>query len=203
MGELRSDSFYGRIIKRFLDVAFALVLLIVFAVPFILIVIAYFFVPSFSPFFVQERVGFREKTFRLLKFRTLAKDVSLSLQDRRMWLGDFLRFTNLDELPQLLNILRGDMSFVGPRPLPVEYLSLYSEEQRQRHQVRPGITGWAQVNGRHSIPWVEKFAYDIYYVKHISLLLDLRIVIKTIVLLLSFKKDHSLYEQKFTGNKNA
>jgi lipopolysaccharide/colanic/teichoic acid biosynthesis glycosyltransferase len=130
----------------------------------------------------------------------LTIDVERPLLERRFALGSFLRWSNLDELPQLYNILKGDMSFIGPRPLPIEYLPLYSEEQRQRHLVRPGITGWAQVNGRHSIAWQQKFSYDLYYVHHLSLALDLRILIKTIVLILSLRRDVSLEEEKFKGN---
>ena len=199
----RRTGFYQQTGKRILDVMMAVLLLFVFAIPFFLILLIYLFIPGYSPFFIQERIGFREQTFRLIKFRTLIHDATLPLQERRFFFGDMLRFTNLDEIPQLINILRGEMSFIGPRPLPLEYLSLYSEEQRKRHTIRPGITGWAQVNGRHSIPWEDKFSLDIYYVNHISMGLDLTIFFKTIVLLLSFRKDHSLNEQKFTGNKNA
>ena len=153
-------------------------------------------------FFFQERTGIQGKPFRLIKFRTL-KSIGSSLEERRFWLGDFLRATSLDELPQLINVLKGEMSLIGPRPLPVEYLALMSDEQKKRHLVKPGITGWAQVNGRNAISWQEKFALDNYYVKHVSFLLDVKIVFKTIQLLLSFKKDISLSEQKFTGNEEA
>jgi undecaprenyl phosphate N,N'-diacetylbacillosamine 1-phosphate transferase len=199
----RRAGFYQQTGKRILDIAMAILLLLVLAFPFLLILLIYSFLPGYSPFFIQERAGFREQAFRLIKFRTLINDPTLPLQARRFFFGDVLRFTNLDEIPQLINILRGEMSFIGPRPLPLEYLALYSEEQRIRHDVKPGITGWAQVNGRHSIGWQEKFSFDVYYVRHISFMLDLRIFIKTIVLLLSFRKDESLNEQKFTGNKNA
>lgn len=135
----------------------------------------------------------------MFKFRTL-KQSGDTLEKRRFWWGDFLRRTSFDELPQLWNVLKGDMSFVGPRPLPVEYLPLFSEEQRTRHTVRPGITGLAQVNGRHSISWEEKFQFDLLYVQKLSFLLDLKILVKTVVLVLSLKKDASLQEPKFTGN---
>src|SRR5690606_12814479 len=141
--------------------------------------------------------------FLLYKFRTLKHDTQKSLLERRFPLGSFLRFTNLDELPQVLNVLRGDLSFVGPRPLPKEYLPLYSQEQRKRHVIRPGITGWAQINGRHSIPWTEKFSLDLYYVQNISFRLDVIILFKTILLILAFRKDQSLLEKKFTGNNDA
>lgn len=133
------------------------------------------------------------------KFRTLSVDENKDLQQRRFILGDVLRKTSLDELPQLWNVLNGEMSLVGPRPLPVEYDQLFSEEQRKRLEVKPGITGWAQVHGRHSINWKEKLKLDIWYVNNISFLIDMKVLFKTVVLLLSFKKDQSLEEEKFTG----
>lgn len=133
------------------------------------------------------------------KFRTLSVDENKDLQQRRFILGDVLRKTSLDELPQLWNVLNGEMSLVGPRPLPVEYDQLFSEEQRKRLEVKPGITGWAQVHGRHSISWKEKLDLDNWYVKNISFIIDMQILYKTVVLLLSFKKDRSLEEEKFTG----
>lgn len=151
-------------------------------------------------FFTQARIGWKGKIFKLYKFRTLKKNERLAVAERQFPLGNFLRRTSLDELPQLWNVLRGDMSLVGPRPLLVEYFSLYSEMQRDRHEVRPGVTGWAQVNGRHSISWNEKFKLDFYYVHHVSFWLDIRILLMTIVLLLSFRKDTSLEEEKFQGN---
>lgn len=133
------------------------------------------------------------------KFRTLSVDENKDLQQRRFILGDVLRKTSLDELPQLWNMLKGEMSLVGPRPLPVEYDQLFSEEQRKRLEVKPGITGWAQVHGRHSISWKEKLDLDNWYVNNISFIIDMQILYKTVVLLLSFKKDRSLEEEKFTG----
>ena len=197
-----SNGLYHNFGKRALDIILALLGALVFCGPVLIILFVYAFIPGFSPFFIQRRVGLHEQTFEIIKFRTLTTDASGSLQNRRFWWGDFLRFTNLDELPQLYNILKGDMSFVGPRPLPVEYLPLYSETQRIRHTVRPGITGWAQVNGRHQISWANKFELDVIYARNISFLMDLRIVIKTIVLILSFRKDYSLHEKRFTGNDN-
>lgn len=133
------------------------------------------------------------------KFRTLSVDENKDLQQRRFILGDVLRKTSLDELPQLWNVLNGEMSLVGPRPLPVEYDNLFSPDQRRRFTVKPGLTGWAQVNGRHSITWKEKLELDNWYVKNISFVFDIRILFKTVVLLLSFNKDRSLEEEKFTG----
>ena len=134
------------------------------------------------------------------KFRTLSPDHSKSVQMRKFGLGNMLRASNLDELPQLWNVLKGEMSLIGPRPLPIEYLPLFSEEQKKRFVVKPGITGWAQVNGRHSIPWKEKLKLDNYYVDRMSFALDVKIIMKTIALFLSFKKDRSLEEEKFTGS---
>ena len=134
------------------------------------------------------------------KFRTLSRNEQLPVIQRRFRWGKFLRFTSLDELPQLFNVLRGEMSFIGPRPLPEEYLPLYSKEQLKRHEVKPGVTGWAQVNGRNAIPWQKKLELDLYYVNNLSLGLDLIIFIKTLVLVLSFQKDVSLTEEKFKGN---
>lgn len=134
------------------------------------------------------------------KFRTLSVDDTKTLQQRRFILGDVLRKTNMDELPQLWNVLKGEMAIVGPRPLPVEYDKLFSPDQRRRFVVKPGLTGWAQVNGRHSITWKVKLELDQYYVNNNSLGLDMRIIFKTVSLLLSFKKDRSLEEEKFKGN---
>src|SRR5690606_17257263 len=124
---------------------------------------------------------------------------------RRFWLGDVLRFLSLDELPQLINVLKGDMSLVGPRPLPATYLDRFTPAQRRRHTVRPGITGWAQVNGRHAIPWDEKFKLDLYYIDNWSLGFDVRILFRTLVVVLAFRKDTSLEEAELhrRGAENA
>ena len=136
--------------------------------------------------FRQERPGLGGRPFRILKFRTMtdARDASGGLLpdgDRLTAVGRLLRATSLDELPELLNVLRGDMSLVGPRPLLMRYLSRYSPDQARRHEVRPGVTGWAQVNGRNLLTWEEKFAHDVWYVDHCSLGLDLRILFKTVI----------------------
>lgn len=164
-----------------------------------LITLMYFVGSIGSPFFIHPRLGKSGKPFNLIKFRTL-QNRGADLQARRFALGDFLRATSLDELPQLINILRGDMSFVGPRPLPVEYGSLFDKRQWARHTVRPGLTGWAQVNGRNTISWKEKFELDIYYVGNLGFWFDMKILVKTVILLLSFRKDVSLEEKRFTGN---
>ena len=151
--------------------------------------------------FKQQRTGLNMKPFILFKFRTLKDDASLPFESRRFRLGDILRRTSLDELPQLWNILKGEMSLIGPRPLPVTYLDFFSDREKRRFLLKPGITGFAQVNGRHSISWQKKFEYDLYYIQNVSFLLDCKIFIKTILLLLSFKNDISLQEEKFTGNE--
>lgn len=138
-----------------------------------------------SAFFFQDRPGKDEKIFRVIKFKTMndRKDASGNLlpdAQRLTRVGRFVRSTSLDEIPQLLNVIKGDMSLIGPRPLLVQYLPLYNEEQKRRHEVRPGITGWAQVNGRNAISWQQKFEYDVWYVDHVSLSLDYKILIKTI-----------------------
>ena len=179
-----------------------LAVLILIAFSWLIVLLLIMFVVSFEfpIFFKHERIGKNGKPFTVWKFRTLGDDKALSLAERKFWMGNFLRVTSLDELPQLVNILRGEMSWIGPRALPVEYDKFFSPAQRARFEVKPGITGWAQVNGRHSISWQKKFELDNYYVRHLSLGLDLRILFKTIVLVLSFKKDVSLSEKPFTGN---
>jgi len=136
-------------------------------------------------FFFQERPGKNEKIFKVIKFKTMTdeKDHQGNLlpdSERLTKMGRFVRSTSLDEIPQLLNVIKGDMSLIGPRPLLVQYLPLYNDIQKRRHEVRPGITGWAQVNGRNAISWQQKFEYDVWYVENISLSLDLKILIRTI-----------------------
>ena len=168
---------------RFFDFTFALLGLI-FAFPVLLVIYVLGLFDTGSPLFRQERVGRHQKPFVLVKFRTMkidttsvASHLASSASITRM--GAFLRKTKLDELPQLWNVLKGEMSLVGPRPLLPEYLSLYNEEQRKRHYVKPGITGWAQVNGRNALSWEEKFKYDVEYVEKISPSLDAKIVLVT------------------------
>lgn len=186
--------------KRWLDVILSAMLLIFFGVLIINVILMYCLIFQFPVFFMQQRIGWNGEIFTLYKLRTLNVSHDLDVRSRRFLLGDLLRATSLDELPQIWNVLKGEMSLVGPRPLPTEYMNLFSKEQFRRHAVRPGITGWAQVNGRHSILWQKKFELDNYYVDHVSFKLDVTILLKTIVLLLSFKKDRSLKEEKFQGN---
>lgn len=189
-------------IRKVIDWITALVLFVIFFPFFLLIIILYVLSGQHPVFFTQRRIGIHNRIFKLYKFRTL-KNIDAPLQHRKFWLGNFLRYTSFDELPQVINILKGEMALVGPRPLPEEYLELFSEEQRKRHDVLPGITGLAQVSGRHALSWNEKFKFDIYYVSHISFVLDLTILVRTIILIFSFRKDVSLEEKKFTGKKDA
>ena len=136
-------------------------------------------------YFTQERPGKNERIFRVIKFKTMTDERDAEgnlLQDaeRLTKIGKLVRSTSLDEIPQLLNVIKGDMSLIGPRPLLVQYLPLYNEKQKRRHEIRPGITGWAQVNGRNAISWEEKFELDVWYVEHVSFLLDIKILLKTI-----------------------
>ncbi len=170
--------------KRALDLLLAAIVLLL-ACPLILITAIATFVREGRPIlFSQMRAGYRDRPFRLFKFRTMsnardAKGKLLPDQERLTRWGRFLRASSIDELPQLWNVLRGDMSLVGPRPLPILYLPRYSPVQRRRHLVRPGITGWAQVNGRNALTWEQKFDLDIYYVDHQSLALDFKILALT------------------------
>lgn len=161
-----------------------------------------------NPFFVQLRPGKDERIFRLIKFRTMTNERDnngnlLSDQDRVTKLGNIVRNLSLDELPQLFNVLKGDMSLIGPRPLLPEYLPLYSDEQLRRHEVRPGITGWAQVNGRNAISWEQKFELDVWYVDNLSFLLDLKIFLLTILRVTGrsgISSDSSVTMEKFKGS---
>lgn len=182
-----------------LDIAIVISLTLLLSWLIVLIFLIYSLTYEFPVFFSQPRIGKMGKVFKMIKFRTLSRDETLSLHERRFSLGNFLRVTNLDELPQFWNILKGEMSLVGPRPLPLEYTSLFSEEKKKRHDVLPGITGLAQISGKNSISWEEKFSHDIHYVKHISFWLDCLILFKTLTLALSMKRDVSLEEDKFTG----
>lgn len=176
---------YKRYWKRIFDLAVSFILLFLLS-PFILVIgLLLTYVNNGKPFFAQSRPGKYEQQIRVFKFKSMTDekgaDGKLLPDNQRLTkVGAFIRKTSLDELPQLVNVLKGDMSLVGPRPLLYKYLPLYSEEQRRRHDVRPGITGWAQVNGRNSISWTEKFAYDIYYIDHLSFCLDMKILFLTL-----------------------
>lgn len=170
--------------KILFDRTLALLLILVFAPLYIIISLAILIFMGRPILFTQKRPGYKENIFTIYKFRTMLilRDKNgelLSDEHRLKGFGKFLRQTSLDELPQLVNVLKGDMSFVGPRPLLIEYIPLYNENQKRRHDVKPGITGWAQINGRNAIDWEKKFDYDIWYVDHQSFLLDLSILWKT------------------------
>lgn len=180
---------YAGFIKRILDFIVALTVLLLTFPIFLMVALLLFIQNKGSVFFYQERPGFREKSFNIIKFKTMTDKTDeegnlLSDVDRITSVGQFVRKYSLDELPQLINVLKGDMSLIGPRPLLFKYIPLYSKEQRRRHNVRPGITGWAQVNGRNSISWKEKFELDIYYVENISFHLDFKIFWLTILKIL-------------------
>ncbi len=192
-------GFYNRYGKRMLDWILIFISLLPVSLFICLILIGYTILFEFQILYKSVRIGKNGNSFSMYKFRTLAVDESLSLERRKFGWGSFLRLTNLDELPQLWNVLKGEMSIIGPRPLPLEYLPLFSEEQKKRHDVLPGITGRAQVSGKNDISWERKFELDLFYVNHLSFKLDVMILVKTIVLLFTFKKDTSLTEKKFTG----
>ncbi len=176
---------YKKFFKPLLDKVLALTGLIILSPVMIGIGILIYLWDGKPILFVQERPGYKEKIFKIYKFRTMTneRDESGNLlpdEKRLKGVGKIIRSLSLDELPQLLNVLKGDMSFVGPRPLLVEYLPLYNERQRKRHDVKPGITGLAQVMGRNALRWKEKFEYDVYYVENLSFWLDLKIILLTI-----------------------
>ena len=171
--------------KRFLDFFVALIGLLLLSPIFLLATIGLFFANNGKPFFFQTRPGKNEKLFQIIKFKTMndKKDAAgnlLSDAERLTPIGSFVRKTSLDEIPQLLNVLKGDMSLIGPRPLLIQYLPLYNSIQKKRHDIRPGITGWAQVNGRNAISWEQKFEYDVWYVENCTFLLDVKILLLTV-----------------------
>ena len=175
-----------KLVKRIFDIISSLLALIVLFVPMLVLAIIGTLVMKGNPFFTQQRPGKNEKIFKLIKFRTMTneKDENGNLlpdEDRLTKYGLFLRNTSLDELPELINILKGDMSVIGPRPLLVQYIPLYNEHQHRRHEVRPGLSGWAQVNGRNTVTWEDKFDMDVYYVDNYSLLLDIKILFMTVL----------------------
>ena len=200
---------YQKIFKRGIDVLVSLCGLIILSPFFILIALwLYFSNRRAGVFFTQDRPGKNNKIFRLIKFKTMNdnrdKDGNLLPDGERLTrAGKFVRSTSLDEIPQLINVLKGDMSLIGPRPLLIKYLPLYNAEQARRHEVRPGITGWAQVNGRNAISWEEKFKLDVWYVDHVSFVLDIKILFKTIYNVIKregISSDTSATMEAFKGN---
>jgi len=177
---------YKKYFKRILDFLAAFFGLLFLSPIFFIVTIGLYFANQGKPFFFQLRPGKHGTIFKIIKFKTMndKKDANgnlLSDAERLTKIGSFVRRTSLDEIPQLINVIKGDMSLIGPRPLLVHYLHLYSDFQNRRHEVKPGITGWAQVNGRNAISWDKKFELDVWYVDHISFLLDIKILFKTIL----------------------
>jgi lipopolysaccharide/colanic/teichoic acid biosynthesis glycosyltransferase len=199
---------YKIYIKSITDFCISLLVLIVASPILILITLLLFFSNKGKPFFFQLRPGKNDKIFKIIKFKTMndkkeSEGNLLSDAKRLTKVGAFVRKTSLDEIPQLINVIKGDMSLIGPRPLLPEYLPLYNDFQKRRHEVKPGITGWAQVNGRNLISWQQKFDYDIWYVENISFLLDCKIVFLTIKKV--FKREgisaeNSVSAEAFKGN---
>ena len=197
-------------LKNLFDKTLALFLIIIFSPIYIVVSLLIFFKMGSPILFRQKRPGYKEKIFGIYKFRTMTNekdaDGNLLPDDKRLvGIGKFIRSTSLDELPQLFNVLKGEMSFVGPRPLLVEYLPLYNEKQKRRHDVKPGITGWAQVNGRNAISWEQKFDYDVWYVDNQSFWLDIKILWLTFLKVVKrsdISSSTSSTMEKFTGSKN-
>jgi lipopolysaccharide/colanic/teichoic acid biosynthesis glycosyltransferase len=198
---------YKKFLKRFFDFGVTLVALLCISPIFAIAVILLTITNRGEIFFTQQRPGKHGKIFQIYKFKSMTDDVDekgelLPNEQRITPVGSFIRKTSIDELPQLINVLIGDMSLVGPRPLPVRYLDLYTKEQKKRHQVRPGITGWAQVNGRNQISWTKKFELDVWYTEHISFLLDIKILFMTIFKILKtsgINSDNKIGAEGFNG----
>lgn len=201
---------YKKYFKRPLDFLGAFFLLIILS-PLLLMVTVWlhFANKGAGAFFLQERPGKNARIFKVIKFKTMTDERgpdgnSLPDAQRLTRIGRFVRSTSIDELPQLINVLKGEMSFIGPRPLLIQYLPLYSKEQSKRHNVRPGITGWAQVNGRNAISWQQKFEYDVWYVDHISAITDLEIfflTLKKVFYREGINSDTAATMEAFKGNK--
>lgn len=199
---------YKNHLKRPFDFLAALFGLIILSPIFILVTIALAFANQGKPFFFQARPGKNERIFKIIKFKSMndKKDADGNLlpdAERLTKVGSFVRKTSLDEIPQLINVLKGDMSLIGPRPLLVQYLELYDKFEKRRHEVRPGITGWAQVNGRNAISWKKKFEYDVWYVDNINLLLDIKILfltVKKVFVREGISQDGQATAEVFKGN---
>ncbi len=201
---------YKHYLKNILDFILALIALLILLPLFLVITLFLAIANNGKPFFVQRRPGFKGRIFSIVKFKTMndKKDSDgnlLSDAERLTTVGKFVRKTSLDEIPQLLNVIKGDMSLVGPRPLLIQYLPLYSSFQNRRHEVKPGITGWAQVNGRNAIDWPTKFKYDVWYVDNVSFLVDIKIVfltLKKVLIREGISQEGEVTTQYFTGNEN-
>lgn len=199
---------YRIIFKFLIDYILSMLGFLVISPLFLIVTVSLFIANKGEVFFVQQRPGKNTRIFKVIKFKTMTneRDANGNLlpdAQRLTRIGKFVRSASLDEIPQLLNVLKGDMSLVGPRPLLVEYLPLYSPEQARRHEVKPGITGWAQVNGRNALSWQQKFEYDVWYVDHISLYLDLKILIKTVLKIIKqegINQSDNVTMEYFKGN---
>lgn len=202
---------YKHFFKRFFDFFIAFIAIICLS-PLLLTVTIWlcFANKGAGPFFIQERPGKHARVFRVIKFKTMTderdnKGKLLPDAQRLTKVGSFLRSTSIDELPQLFNVLKGDMALIGPRPLLIKYLPLYSAEQTRRHEVRPGITGWAQCHGRNAISWKEKFEMDLWYVDNISFKLDMKIIFSTVLKIIKqegINSANSTIMERFVGNGN-
>jgi lipopolysaccharide/colanic/teichoic acid biosynthesis glycosyltransferase len=198
---------YIHLLKRVFDFFVSAFGLLFISPLFLLITVGLYFVNQGKPFFVQKRPGLEGKIFKIIKFKTMndKTDISgnlLSDVERLTKIGSFVRKTSLDEIPQLINVLKGEMSLIGPRPLLPEYLHLYNEFQNRRHEVKPGITGWAQVNGRNAISWDKKFEYDVWYVDHCTFFVDIKILFKTVLKVMKkegINADNSATTEPFNG----
>lgn len=199
---------YRNAFKRILDFIASFIGLLVLSPLFVIVTVGLFFANQGKPFFFQKRPGKNGKIFKIIKFKTMndKRDPSgklLSDELRLTKIGAFVRKTSLDEIPQLINVLKGEMSLIGPRPLLPEYLNLYNDFQRRRNEVKPGITGWAQVNGRNTISWEQKFEYDVWYVDHLNFLLDIKILlltVKKVFLSEGITQDGHVSSEEFKGN---
>lgn len=199
---------YKHFLKRIFDFLAAFFGLLVLSPLFLVVTVALFFANRGKPFFFQARPGKNEKIFKIVKFKSMndKKDPQGNLlpdAERLTPVGSFVRKTSLDEIPQLINVLKGDMSLIGPRPLLVQYLPLYDDFQKRRHEVRPGITGWAQVNGRNALSWEDKFERDVWYVDHLSFGLDIKILfltVKKVFVREGISQDGQATMEAFKGN---
>lgn len=201
---------YKLFVKRILDFFISLIGIIVLSPIWLVLIVVLSVTNNGKPFFFQKRPGKNERIFKIMKFKSMTdkKDENgelLPYQDRITKVGLFIRKYSLDEIPQLFNVLLGDMSLVGPRPLLPKYLPLYNEEQKQRHLVKPGITGWAQVKGRNAISWEEKFKLDVWYVNNLSFLLDLKIIlltVKRVIIPQGINQSNNINMPEFKGTTN-
>lgn len=200
---------YKKYFKRIIDFSLSLIaLLLIWPILLCVTIWLHFANKGAGAFFYQERPGKDEKIFRVIKFKSMTDERDgdgnlLPDKDRITQIGKFVRKTSIDELPQLINVLKGDMAFIGPRPLLPEYLPFYTDREKLRHTVRPGISGWAQVNGRSNITWDKKLEYDAYYVEHLSFFMDVRIIFKTIMNMITRKEVVGVVPEGGSGKLNV